>query len=559
MKLARAWCLVMGTFMAMTFAAHSGVSADNDLKPLTVATFKNGLAFVVRQGDVQLEEGIGKIASIPAATLGSLWITPNDAKVTLDEVVAYRYHVPGHQNLTALADLLLANAGKVVTVRCGDQKEYTGEIVGFREPEPSAELSGSIIAVEPASLRLPHTVPEVLLLKMEGKLIALRMGNLLEVRLPPDPVLQIPKDEERKALRFKVKGAGNHAKLTMGYLENGVGWTPSYMILLQDEKTALITMQAVVIDDAEDLKDADLFFVVGVPNFAYAQIASPMALQQTLLDFEEAARSRSGGVIGGIASNALMAQRVALVGDERMAAGSTGFETAVEELQGAPEEDLFLYTRSGVTLAKGERASYDVFSGSVNYEHVYQWEVQDAPRVDAHGNVSNYQTAQGSDQAARNNIWHALRVKNTTKFPWTSAPALVISGTKPVSQDTLSYTPKGAVSNLKLTIATDIRSSHDEREVARQQNVLRRRGLSYDEVTVEGTLTIKNYKTRDVRLSIEKTLRGSVESQTDGGKAEKLGEAISVDNPMSRMTWEITLKAGEERSITYRYKVWVRV
>jgi hypothetical protein len=331
------------------------------------------------------------------------------------------------------------------------------------------------------------------------------------------------------------------------------------MLLLQDEKTALLTMQAVVIDDAEDLKDADLFFVVGVPNFAYAHIPSPMALQQTLSDFEQAAIRKEGGVIGGVASNALMAQRVAVVADERLAAGPAGFETAVEELQGAPEEDLFLYTRSGVTLAKGERASYNVFSGNVNYEHVYQWEVQDAPRVDAYGNVSNYQTGQGSDQAARNNIWHALRVKNTTKFPWTSAPALVISGTKPVSQDTLPYTPKGAVSNLKLTIATDIRSSHDEREVARQQNMLRRRGMSYDEVTVEGTLIVKNYKSKEVRLSIEKTLRGSVESQTDGGKAERLGEAISVDNPMSRLTWEITLKPGEERSITYRYKVLVRV
>jgi hypothetical protein len=543
--------------MAMTSTVYSGVSPDSDLKAVSVAAFKNGLAFVVRQGDVPLENGVGKIAPIPAATLGSLWITSNDAKVTLDEVVAYRYNVTGHQNLTALADLLLANAGKVVTVRYGDQMEYTGEIVGFREPEPAAEL-GPIISVESASPRSPHIFPEVLLLKVESKLIALRIGNLIEVTLPPDPVLQIPKDEERKALRFRVKGAGSHANLTMGYLENGVGWTPSYMLLLQDEKTALITMQAVVIDDAEDLKDTDLFFVVGVPNFAYAHIPSPMALQQTLLDFEQAAIRKEGGTIGGVASNALMAQRVAMVADERLA-GSASLEAAVEELQGAPEEDLFLYTRSGVTLAKGERASYNVFSGSVNYEHIYQWEVQDAPRVDAYGNVSNYQTAQGSDQAARNNIWHALRVKNTTKFPWTSAPALVISGTKPVSQDTLPYTPKGAVSNLKLTIATDIRSSHDEREVTRQQSVLRRRGMSYDEVTVEGTLIVKNYKSKEVRLNIEKTLRGSVESQTDGGKAEKLGEAISVDNPMSRLTWEITLKPGEERSITYRYKVLVRV
>jgi len=88
--------------------------------------------------------------------------------------------------------------------------------------------------------------------------------------------------------------------------------------------------------------------------------------------------------------------------------------------------------------------------------------------------------------------------------------------------------------------------------------VARRRGVSYDEVTVEGTLKIKNYKAKDVRLSISKTLRGSVESQSDDGKAEKLAEAISVDNPMSHLTWEITLQPGEERTISYRYKVWVR-
>jgi hypothetical protein len=150
-------------------------------------------------------------------------------------------------------------------------------------------------------------------------------------------------------------------------------------------------------------------------------------------------------------------------------------------------------------------------------------------------------------------------MKNTTTFPWTSAPAMVIQGTKPLSQDTLPYTPKGATSNLKMTIATDIRSSHEEREIARQQNVERRRGYQYDLVTVEGTLKAKNYKSRDVHLSITKRLRGSVESQTENGTAEKLAESISVDNPMSQLKWEIVLKPGEEKTITYRYKVWVRV
>ena len=558
------WSTCIGLLFIATLAAYPGEAPDNELKTSAVAAFKNGLAFVIKQGDVRLENGVGKITTIPKATLGSLWISPNDTGTSLDEVVAYRYKVARQQNLTALADVLLANAGRTVTVGYGNQKEYTGEIVGVREaPAPESPASAeSPLAIESANLTpsaSPRVAPEFLLLKSEGKVLALYFRSITQVTFPADPVLQTRQEEQRQALRFKIRGATGHGNLTMGYLENGLGWTPSYLISLQDDKTAQITMQAVIVDDAEDLKNADVFFVVGVPNFAYAHIPSPMALQQTLLDFMQAANRRDGSARY---SNAIMGQAVNL--DEGVTVGgpsspAPSFESAVENLAGSPEEDLFLYSRNGVTLARGERGTYNVFSASIDYEHVYQWEVQDQPRVDGFGNVQNNQISGSSDQADRNSIWHALRVKNTTKFPWTSAPAMVISGTKPVSQDTLPYTPKGATSTLKLTIATDIRATHGEQEVDRTQNVPRRRGYTYDQVTVEGTLKIKNYKTKDVRLSIAKTLRGSVDSQTDEGKSEKLGEAIAVDNPMSRLTWEITLKPGEERSIRYRYKIWLRV
>jgi len=90
---------------------------------------------------------------------------------------------------------------------------------------------------------------------------------------------------------------------------------------------------------------------------------------------------------------------------------------------------------------------------------------------------------------------------------------------------------------LKITIATDIRSNHEEREVARQQNIQRRHGYEFDLVTVEGSMKLKNYKSKDVKLNIGKTLRGEVEAQSDTGKAVKLGEAIQMDNPLSRLTW----------------------
>lgn len=561
MKVPRCFALVACTCV-ISLAAHSGEAPETDLKPAAVAAFKNGLAFVVKQGDVRLEAGVGNLAPVPNATLGSLWIAPNDAGASLDEVVAHRYKVSAQQNLTALADVLLANAGKVVTVVDNNQKEYTGEIVGFRQAEKSSVVAApqnsesfysNALPVAPQ----PRAQPEFLLLKSDGKLLALYFHNIARVILPADPVLQQAQEEERKALRFKIKGETGHANLTMGYLEHGLGWTPSYLVSLQDDKTAQITMQAVLVNDAEDLKDTDLFFVVGVPNFAYSNVPSPMALQQSLLEFMQAASRKDdmsarysnaitgqmtmGGVIGGLGQEA-----------------APSFATTTQELQGAQEEDLFLYSRKNVTLARGERATYNVFSETVNYEHIYEWNLEDQPRVDGFGNAQNNVNS-GSDRGTKDNIWHALRLKNTTKFPWTSAPTMVISGTKPLSQDTVPYTPKGATSSLKLTVATDIRASHEENEVERQKDLQRRRNYNYDQVTVEGTLTIKNYKSKEVRLSIADRVRGTVESQTDDGKAAKLAEAIAVDNPLSRLTWEVTLKAGEEKIIKYRYKVWLRV
>jgi len=198
-----------------TLAAYPGEAPDAEFKTSAVAVFKNGLAFVVKQGDVRLEDGAGRIVPIPNATLGSLWMTPNDAGVSLDEVVAYRYKVPVQHNLTALADVLMANAGKVVTVGYSNQKEYkeyTGEIVGFRPqehappepaPSPTPSAENSYFAVTATSTAPPPTVaPEFLLLKAEGKLLALYFRDITQVTLPAEPALQAKQEEERKALRF---------------------------------------------------------------------------------------------------------------------------------------------------------------------------------------------------------------------------------------------------------------------------------------------------------------------------------------------------------------------
>jgi hypothetical protein len=523
---------------------------DVTLRTTSVAAFKNGLGFFIRQGTARIANGQARIPFVPEASLGSMWLAPNDRGVTIEELVAYRYKLPKERSIDSLDELLQNSVGKTVTVTF-NQKDYTGEVLGFSKPEPPTTPSRA----DPYAASIVPALPgRVLLMKVGDAVLAMdpRSVTLLSGKAMPN--MTIKEDSEAKALRFTLKGAGDSANLTMGYLQKGLGWTPSYLISLQDEKTARITMQAVLTDDVEDLTNAQVFFVVGVPNFQFADQWSPMALQQTLMEYM---RDAERPVTGRQFSNALTAQSVGGIVQGREA---ETFEATVGALEGAPEEDLFLYSRPGVTLAKGERATYNIFAANVGYEHIYEWEVTDSPQVDIYGNrVNNSYSNNAADQRMTNVVWHSVRLKNGSGFPWTSAPAMVISGTKALSQDTLLYTPKGGSTNLKMTIATDVRTDKKEVEVERQPKALYRNGNEFEAVTVEGTLKLKSYKSKEIALKVYRSLVGEVISATDAGQTEKLGEGIRGVNPTSRITWDVNLQPGNEKVITYRYKILVRI
>ena len=540
--------------IAPAAALFAGESADAPAplpKTVAVAAFKNGLAFVLRQGEIPLTAGSARISPIPTATLGTLWLATVNPEARIDEIVAYRYNTATQRPIQTIGEMLRANAGKTVTITY-QAKDYTGEVVGLQPAAPDPSIN-PIVPVDVRYAPQPHE--DYLLLRTDKRLMAFPLGGISMANLPDDAILRENIQTPTQALRLKMKSTSAREKISMGYLEHGLGWTPSYLISLTDDTNAQITMQAVVTDDAEDLQNAQLFFVVGVPNFAYSNTLSPMSLQQSLVDFmKDAERDEDRKKSFGAFSNAISGQAAMF---DKAEAAPINLVNGVDEMASSPEEDLFLYSRSDVTLAKGERATYNVFSGSVGYEHLYNWEVEDQPRVDAYGNVIN-QVQNMPDNTRADSIWHSIRLKNSTKFPWTSAPALVISGDKPVSQDTLTYTQKSATSTLRITVATDIRASHEEREVARQQELNHRRGYNYDLVTLEGKLKVKNYKSKEVHLAIGKTVRGKTEFQSDEGKTVQLGEGIESDNPKSRLTWDVTLAPGQERVVTYRYKIWVR-
>ena len=519
-------------------------------KAKNIAVFKNGLGFFMREGTVRLNDGWAVIEYVPNASLGSLWIGSFDKDTILEEVIGFKEDVQRPFEAITIEELLASNIGKSVKVTYGD-KIIEGTIKSVpdaRDSEKGAEarIDSTRAAYDP---RLQPKSAAIVILGTEEGEVVLNKGNISKVEFPKGFSTSYLNKEKAKRIRFKVAGLRKEARLGLSYLQKGVNWVPSYLINLEDPKTARITMKATLINDAEDLENVDFFFVVGYPNFLYADVLSPMALEESITQFiqtlgREGRREDAGGMM------AITRQRAEFRESGTLSNLDYGYET-IKGLPGAAEEDLFLYHKEKITIKKGERAYYPIFFDEVDYKHIYEWEIPDTINVDPKGYQRSEQQKKEKEQ-----VWHSVKLSNSTKYPWTTAPAFVVSGWKPLAQDTMNYTPKNAKTNVKLTVATDVKHERHEYEIDRQRDV-RIYNNNYDLVTVKGELSIKNHKNKEITIEIKKTLTGEVTEVSHKGKIEKVAEGLRGVNQNSFISWEIPLKAGEEINVTYKYKVYI--
>ena len=537
-------------FFPMVGSAKDSSLPVLNTKAKNIAVFKNGLGFFMREGTVRLSDGWAVTENVPNASLGSLWIGSFDKDTILEEVIGFKEDVQRPFEAITIEELLASNIGKKVKVTYGD-KIIEGTIKSVpdaRDPEKGAEarIDSTRAAYDP---RLQPKLAAIVILGTGDGEVVLNKGNISKVEFPKGFSTSYLSKEKAKRIRFKVAGSKKEARLGLSYLQKGVNWVPSYLINLEDPKKARITMKATLINDAEDLENVDFFFVVGYPNFLYADVLSPMALEESITQFIQTLR-REGRQEDAGGMMAITRQRADFRESGTLSNLDYGYET-IKGLPGAAEEDLFLYHKEKITIKKGERAYYPIFFDEVDYKHIYEWEIPDTINVDPRGYQRSEQQKKEKEQ-----VWHSVKLSNSTKYPWTTAPAFVVSGWKPLAQDTMNYTPKNAKTNVKLTVATDVKHERHEYEIDRQRDV-RIYNNNYDLVTVKGELSIKNHKNKEITIEIKKTLTGEVTEVSHKAKIEKVAEGLRGVNQNSFISWEIPLKAGEEMNVTYKYKVYI--
>ena len=544
--------IALFAFLGMILSAFmlpATVEKENPLpilntKPKTIAVFKNGLGFFIREGEVELQDKWGVTESVPQAALGSLWIGSLDEDTQIEEVIGFFEDVKSDTEAITLQELLKANIGKKAVVTANNQV-----IEGTIKSVPEDRVSYP----ESRLQRVPSQPAVIAIISTKEGEVAINKNAVSKIEFPLNFSTRIPSQERAKRIKFKLATRKKKAALSLSYLQKGISWIPSYLVNIEDPKKARITMKAILINDTEDLDNVDAFFVVGYPNFMYADVLSPLALDQALSQFitglEAGARRRDEY---SQLSNIMRQSRPATFEEEARVQPLDYGYAAIKGVPGASEEDLFLYHKKGILLRKGERAYYHIFSQEVDYKHIYEWNVPDTLNVDPRG----YQRS-GQPQMDEEQVWHSIKLENSTDYPWTTAPALTVSGWKPLAQDVINYTPKGIKTNLKLTVATDIKTNRNEYEIERQRDVRLYRS-SYDLVTVKGELYIHNAKSKDVTMEIKKKVTGEVLEVSHDGKIEKVAEGLRGVNFNSFISWEIPVKAGEEVEVTYTYKVYIR-
>lgn len=545
--------LLSSCALAPAVSKAAGEAALPELKSsvVSVALFKNGLGFVAREVQVPRGQTSFLLQNLPAPAHGTFWVYAVNDETTLRDVVAFESESVERIQAISVAEMLEANVGETVDVRISEKETIRAKVLSTvaNRSVPSApdEIRSPYVPYPP-----PAEASSLVILQSSGKTLALNKHAVQQISSIDSP-LKTAIDRRKRAVTLRVSGSntGGKGRVIVQYLAKGITWAPSCAIEISDAKSARVTTKAEIVDEIEDLDNVSVSLVTGFPNLKFADVIDPMAMRGNLAAFlNNLSNPAQGGDYQGRAD--VLAQR-AVMENYRLEDNEMFPAYATRPQGGETREELFFYEQRNVTLKKGERGYYPLFTTEVPYEHLYEWKIGDA--LDEQ---EQYQPRNQAGPEKAEEVWHSIRLTNTGSVPWTTAPAMTMQGGKILGQDVIYYTSPGGKTNVRITKAVDVSAEQAEYEVTRTRNAANFYGYNYDLVEVKGKLKASNFKDKNITLTITKQLSGEVVKTAPAAKVEQTARGLRKVNPKSNLTWELPIKARDKTEIEYTYKVYVR-
>jgi hypothetical protein len=556
-----------------------GTFARLPIKEITV--FKDGHAFVAHEGEMPTDDrGNVMMDYLPAPVIGTFWPYVADKRATLRTVVAGQRRVAVEHTALNLRELLEANVGAEVIISESPTNSYEATIVSV--PARSVE---ELTATSPPNTgdRLPMK-GNLILLKTAGGTRAVPIERIQDVTFKGAHKAGGADEEFRNLLTLKLdwekSAPAKSAKVGLFYLQRGVRWIPSYKLELDGQGKAVVKLQATVINELADLDDVSLNLVVGVPTFTFKDTLDPMSLQQSLAQLSSYFQSDSGyrnSPLGSQFSNAIMSQNMRM-GESRGGGGGGGGGDATvgpDISDTSRSEDLFVYRIEHVTLRRGERMVLPVTEFTLPYKDVFTLELPFAPPPELRNNVGGEQQREMARLLGAPKAMHKIRLTNNSKYPLTTAPALIVRDGRVLAQGMMTYASAGASTDLAVTTAVDVQVKKTELETKRTPDAIRHNGTSFSRVDLGGKVRLTNHRAQPAEIEVTRFVLGVADSADHDAKIEKVNvfedgsDAAGGDSPywswyswpswwnyfngVGRVTWKLTLAPGESVELGYEW------
>jgi len=580
------WCAsALAVAQVLTLAA----SADEKAAPLStfgklpikeITVFKDGHAFVAHEGEMPTD-GHGNVVMdyLPAPVIGTFWPYSAEKRAKLTSVVASQKRVLVERTALSVRELLEANIGAEVIIAESGTNRYAATILGV--PARSAEEQ---TATNPPNTgeRLPEKGNLILLQTAEG-VKALAIDRIQDVTFKQAHKPAAANEEFRTLLTLKLDwGNAKPAKTAnvgLFYLQKGVRWIPSYKAEIDGDGKAAVKLQATLLNELADLEDVSVNLVIGVPSFAFKDTIDPIALQQTLAQLSQYFRTDTGGRNGPLDSNfsnAIMSQSMR-ASDSRAAPGpGLAGELGPEIGEAGKSEDLFVFNVQHVTLKRGERMVLPIAEFTLPYKDVFTLELPFAPPPAVRANLNNEQQRELARLLSAPKVMHKIRLTNNSKYPLTTAPALIIRQGRVLAQGMMTYTSTGASVDLPITTAVDVQVKKSDVESKRTPNAMEENGNRYSRIDLAGKITVTSHRTQPAELEITRYVLGAADSAEADGKVEKMNMFENGDylaggdypywwnwygwpywwnsfNGIGRITWNLTLAPDQNKELGYQW------
>jgi hypothetical protein len=556
-----------------------------------VTVFKDGHAFVLHEGKMNTD-GAGEVVLdyLPAPVMGTFWPYSADKNIELASVTASQRKVLMERTAMSLRELIEANIGASVQVTelpatAGQPPALYSAVIASLPRQSGEEIEAT--SPPGSGEKLPVKSDLVLLKTNEGEKV-LPISRIADITFKGEHKTKVSNEEMRNLLKLHFNWAGKEpakaVDVGMVYLQKGIRWIPSYRVSLDGKGTATVKLEATLINEMVDLQDATCNLVVGVPTFDFKDTADPIGLQQAVAQLSQ--YFRADAATAGAFSNAIMTQTGARM-SERMA-DAPAAQPAPRPMDLGPEmagteqaEDLFIYTVKHVTLRKGQRMVLPVVEFPLPYKDVYVLDIPITPPAEVYKSFDNSRQGEIARLLAAPKVMHKIRLTNKSEYPLTTAPVIILSNQRILSQGMMTYTSIAAQVDLGVTTAIDVNVTKLDKETKRTPKAEYWNGIYFVHVDLEGKITLTNYRKEGVEVEVVRHVLGNIteadhegkpemanvlEDATFGGAGYPYGYSYpywwhwygwpywwSHFNGIGQVTWKVNLEAGKTVDLGYKW------